>query len=244
MSNQNPEKTEDNNQFDINESSYKTSHTAVRKARRFALQGLYEWLMTDHRFEQMGEAQWKANAPHDIAARTRATNAMHTVHLGYYHTLMRDIPQQIDELEALIRPYLDRDISKIDMVEHAVLLIGAYELQHSLHIPYKVVLDEAMKLNTHFGATDAHKLINAVMDKLAAQLREVEVNADNNSGYKRSKQQQQQQQVVEQDAQSPQHATDTVATPTVDPSAERTEKPIDQAVSSRTRISLKSKKDK
>lgn len=189
MSTQNPAQTEDNNQFDINESSYKTSHAAVRKARRFALQGLYEWLMTDHRFEQTGKGEWKANPPHDIAARTRASNAMHTVHLGYYHTLMREIPEQIDELEALIAEHLDRQIDQIDMVEHAVLLIGAYELKHSLHIPYKVVLDEAMKLNTHFGATDAHKLINAVMDKLAAQLRAVEVEADNDTGYKQKKQQ-------------------------------------------------------
>lgn len=186
MSDNTPNTAEDT-QFDINESSYKTSHTAVRKARRFALQGLYEWLMTDHRFEQSGQSEWKENPPHDIAARTRATNAMHTVHLGYYHTLMRDIPQQIDALEALISPHLDRSIDKIDMVEHAVLLIGAYELQNSLHIPYKVVLDEAMKLNTHFGATDAHKLINAVMDKLAAELREVEVAADIGSGYKEQK---------------------------------------------------------
>lgn len=177
----------ENTQFDINESSYKTSHTAVRKARRFALQGLYEWLMTDHRFEQTGHGAWKSNPPHDIAARTRATNAMHTVHLGYYHDMMRDIPEQIEELEALISQHLDREIDKIDMVEHAVLLIGAYELKHSLHIPYKVVLDEAMKLNTHFGATDAHKLINAVMDKLAAELREVEVAADTGSGYKEKK---------------------------------------------------------
>lgn len=175
------------NQFDINESSYKTSHTAVRKARRFALQGLYEWLMTDHRFEQTGQGAWKENPPYDIAARTRASNAMHTVHLGYYHSMMRDIPQQIDELEALIAPHLDRAIDKIDMVEHAVLLIGAYELKHSVHIPYKVVLDEAMKLNTHFGATDAHKLINAVMDKLAAELRAVEVDADTGTGYKEKK---------------------------------------------------------
>ena len=189
MSTQNPAQTEDNNQFDINESSYKTGHAAVRKARRFALQGLYEWLMTDHRFEQTGKGEWKANPPHDIAARTRASNAMHTVHLGYYHTLMREIPEQIDELEALIAEHLDRQIDQIDMVEHAVLLIGAYELKHSLHIPYKVVLDEAMKLNTHFGATDAHKLINAVMDKLAAQLRAVEVEADNDTGYKQKKQQ-------------------------------------------------------
>ena len=177
MSNTNQAKDEET-QFDISESAYKTTHTAVRKARRFAMQGLYEWLMTDHRFEQSGLNGWKANAPHDIAARTRATNAMHTVHLGYYHEMMRHIPEQIEELDALIGQHLDRDMTLLDPVEHAILLIGAYELKYRLEIPYKVVLDEAMKLNTHFGATDAHKLINAVLDKLAPELRALEVAAD------------------------------------------------------------------
>ena len=164
--------------FDMSESSYKTSHTAIRKARRFAMQGLYEWLVTDRRFDIDGKLGWKANAPHDIAARTRATNAMHTVHIGYYHEMMRDIPEQIETLDALISQHLDRDINKLDTVEHAILLIGAYELQNRFEIPYKVILDEAMKLNNHFGATDAHKLINAVLDRMAVELRVIEIEAD------------------------------------------------------------------
>ncbi|HCH27571.1 MULTISPECIES: transcription antitermination factor NusB [Psychrobacter] len=164
--------------FDMSESTYKTTHTAVRKARRFAMQGLYEWLVTDRRFETTDKLGWKDNAPHDIAARTRATNAMHTVHIGYYHEMMRDIPEQIETLDALIEQHLDRKVEQLDTVEHAILLIGAYELQNRLEIPYKVVLDEAMKLNNHFGATDAHKLINAVLDKMAIDLRDLEVQAD------------------------------------------------------------------
>lgn len=172
--------------FDMSETTYKTSHTAVRKARRFAMQGLYEWLVTDRRFDKDGKLGWKDNAPHDIAARTRASNAMHTVHIGYYHEMMRDIPEQIDALDALISQHLDRDIDKLDTVEHAILLIGAYELQNRLEIPYKVVLDEAMKLNNHFGATDAHKLINAVLDKMAIELRALEVEADSKANLRTS----------------------------------------------------------
>lgn len=172
--------------FDMSETTYKTSHTAVRKARRFAMQGLYEWLVTDRRFDKDGKLGWKDNAPHDIAARTRASNAMHTVHIGYYHEMMRDIPEQIDALDALISQHLDRDIDKLDTVEHAILLIGAYELQNRLEIPYKVVLDEAMKLNNHFGATDAHKLINAVLDKMAIELRALEVDADSKANLRTS----------------------------------------------------------
>lgn len=160
------------------DTGYKTSHTAVRKARRFALQGLYEWLLTDYRFSKIDRHLMGGNEPHTIAARTRADNAMHTVHLGYYHELMRQIPEQADQLMLEISSYIDRSFDRLDTIEKAVLLIGAYELKHSLHIPYKVVLDEAMQLNTHFGATDAHKLINAVLDQYAKVVREAEVNAD------------------------------------------------------------------
>ena len=160
------------------DTGYKTSHTAVRKARRFALQGLYEWLLTDYRFSKIDRHLMGGNEPHTIAARTRADNAMHTVHLGYYHELMRQIPEQADQLMLDISSYIDRSFDRLDTIEKAVLLIGAYELKHSLHIPYKVVLDEAMQLNTHFGATDAHKLINAVLDQYAKVVREAEVNAD------------------------------------------------------------------
>lgn len=162
----------------VTQISYKTSYTAVRKARRFALQGLYEWLLTDYRFANQNQSEYLGNTPNDIATRTRATNAMHTVHLGYYHTLIKEIPEQITSLSILIGGVLtDRPLSRLDPIEFAVLLIGTYELQHSLHIPYKVVIDEAIGLNAHFGATDGYKLINAVLDRLAKTLRADEKSA-------------------------------------------------------------------
>ena len=206
--------------FDMSESSYKTSHTAIRKARRFAMQGLYEWLVTDRRFDVDGKLGWKANAPHDIAARTRATNAMHTVHIGYYHEMMRDIPEQIEALDALILQHLDRDIDKLDTVEHAILLIGTYELQNRLEIPYKVVLDEAMKLNNHFGATDAHKLINAVLDRMAVELRATEVESDTKANLRTS-----QKSAAKQAQAKPSDSTEATNESTIDDSPTASNKP-------------------
>ena len=213
--------------FDMSETTYKTSHTAVRKARRFAMQGLYEWLVTDRRFDIDGKLGWKANAPHDIAARTRATNAMHTVHIGYYHEMMRDIPEQIDALDVLISQHLDREIDKLDTVEHAILLIGAYELQNRLEIPYKVVLDEAMKLNNHFGATDAHKLINAVLDKMAVELRVLEVDADSKANLRTSQKAATQSKTKQSEAQSAnvEEATETPAESDIDSTVNGSNKP-------------------
>lgn len=152
-------------QSDDNAINYKTSLTAIRKARRFAVQGLYEWLLTN-------------NPSHDIEAHTRSENAMHTVHLGYYHELISKIIAQSEEIIAFIDSQLDRPWSRLDKVEQAVLLVGAYEMQHSLHVPYKVVIDEAIQLNTHFGSVEGYKVIHVVMDKLAKHYRKPEVEAD------------------------------------------------------------------
>ncbi|ELA09489.1 NusB antitermination factor [Moraxella macacae 0408225] len=144
---------------------YKTTLTAIRKARRFAVQGLYEWLLSK-------------NSAYAIEAHTREQNAMHTVHLGYYHELLSKIIEQNEQLIDFIDKNLDRPWIRLDKVEQAVLLIGLYELKYRLEIPYKVVIDEAIQLNTHFGSSDGYKLIHVVMDKLAKQLRDPEVQAD------------------------------------------------------------------
>ena len=96
--------------------NYKTSLTAIRKARRFVVQGLYEWLLT-------------GNPSHEIEAHTRSENAMHTVHLGYYHELLSKIIEQSDDLIAYIDSLLDRPWTRLDKVEQAVLLVGAYEMK-------------------------------------------------------------------------------------------------------------------
>lgn len=154
----------DNEQLNTQTTSYKTTLTAIRKARRFALQGLYEWHISK-------------NPIHEIEAHTRASNAMHTVHLGYYHELLHEIVQQVDELDTLIASKTDRTLDQLDGVERAALRIGTYELKNRLEIPFKVVIDEAIQLNAHFGSVDGHKYINAVLDNLAKELRTAEVTA-------------------------------------------------------------------
>ena len=142
---------------------YPTTFAAKRKARRFALQGLYEWQMTH-------------NPVHEIEARTRAENAMHKVDIGYYHQLLTQVIQHTVALDELIKPLIDRDLSALDGVELATLRLGAFELRDRLEVPYRVVIDEAIELAKHFGATDSHKYVNGVLDRLAQQLRAAEKN--------------------------------------------------------------------
>jgi N utilization substance protein B len=137
---------------------------ARRRAREFALQGLYEWLVGKgdagaidaHMHEQDGFAQ--ADGVH-------------------FDALLHGCIEQAVDLDAHLSRHVDRKTSELSPVEHAVLLIGAYELQHCLDIPYKVAINEAVELAKTFGGTDGHKYVNGVLDKLAADLRTAEVQA-------------------------------------------------------------------
>ena len=137
------------------------TYAAKRNARRFAVQGIYEWQMSH-------------NPVHEIEARTRVENAMHKVDLGYYHELLTQVVANHEALDALLIPVLDRELSALDGVELATLRLGAYELKEHLEIPYRVVLDEAIELAKHFGGADSHKYINGVLDRLATTLRAAE----------------------------------------------------------------------
>lgn len=140
------------------------AYAAKRKARRFAVQGIYEWQMTH-------------NPAHQIEARTRAENAMHKVDLNYYHELLTEVIADHKALDLLLADVLDRDLDLLDGVERATLRLGAYELRNHVEIPYRVVLDEAIELAKHFGGADSHKYINGVLDRLAQNLRQAEKQA-------------------------------------------------------------------
>lgn len=160
--------------IESSETHYKTSFTAIRKARRFALQGLYSWSLTDLPINE-------------IEAKTRSDNAMHTVHLGYYHELLTQITTQVEQIDALIESAIDRPIAMITKIELAVLRIGVFELKYRLEIPFKVVIDEAIQLNEHFGSDQGYRFINAVMDKLASTLRTLEVTELESQGARKPK---------------------------------------------------------
>jgi N utilization substance protein B len=137
---------------------------ARRRAREFALQGLYEWLV----------GRDDAGA---IDAHMREQDGFAQADRVHFDALLHGCIDQAAELDAQLARHVDRKTSELSPVEHAVLLIGAYELQQCLDIPYKVVINEGVELAKTFGGTDGHKYVNGVLDKLAAELRTAEVQA-------------------------------------------------------------------
>lgn len=136
--------------------------SARRRSREFALQGLYEWLLSrDVGAENAGA----------IDAHIRETPGFEKADAGHYDALLHGSIREVVALRAFIAPHLDRPIVELSPVEHAVLLIGAYELAHHIEIPYRVVINEAVEVAKSFGGTDGFKYVNGVLDKLGVELR-------------------------------------------------------------------------
>lgn len=138
------------------------SAASRRKARHFAVQALYQWHMAGANLTQ-------------IEAEFRADNDMSQVDVEYFHDILHGVPKIVEQLDAKIAPLLDRRVDEITPVELAILHLGAYEMLHRIDVPYKVVINESVELAKVFGATDGHKFINGVLDKLAQRERAVEI---------------------------------------------------------------------
>jgi N utilization substance protein B len=138
------------------------SSAARSKARRLAMQAVYQWQMT-------------AQDAADILAQFLADEDNRGVDAEYFETLVRSVVQGCAALDTLLAPTLARPLDEVDPVERAVLRVAAYELKHRPDVPYRVVLNEAVALAKKFGAEQGHTFVNAALDKLARELRAVEL---------------------------------------------------------------------
>ncbi len=135
-----------------------------RRSREFALQGLYEWLLSG------SEASV-------IEAHMREQDDFKKADAAHFDALLHGCVVEAADLDAVLARHVDRKTSELSPIEHGVLLIGTYELKHCVDIPYRVAINEAVELAKSFGGTDGHKYVNGVLDKAASELRPVEVQA-------------------------------------------------------------------
>lgn len=135
---------------------------ARQRARRRALQALYQW-------------QLNHDEPSAIIRQFTEEQNFDGVDEAYFQTLFREVIKNQDQIDELIAPALERVDASLDQMERAVLRLGINELLHHPEVPYRVVIDEAIELSHRFGSENAHTFINGVMDRLANQLRAVEI---------------------------------------------------------------------
>ena len=135
-----------------------------KHAREKALQALYQWQLSgedldwikDHYMEEQGVASGDPE---------------------YFLELLYKIPSNVIELDDTYRKYMQNFEDNLDPIECNILRIATYELIHHLEIPYKVIINEAVRLAKSYGADEGYKFVNGVLDPLAQKIREAETTA-------------------------------------------------------------------
>ncbi|MDB2365814.1 transcription antitermination factor NusB [Luminiphilus sp.] len=125
-----------------------------RKARHFGLQALYQWTLS-------------GAALADIEAEFRVDNDFRHTDGDYFTAILKGVTSDVDALEALFSPALDRSLDDLDPIERNLLRLGAFELRDRIDV-----------LAKKFGATESHRYINGVLDKVARDIRTIELAAE------------------------------------------------------------------
>ncbi|MCO4784314.1 transcription antitermination factor NusB [Marinomonas atlantica] len=147
----------------------KPSRSQMRSASRsFALQALYQWQMNQ-------------SSVNEIEAQFAVDHEMSTCDKTYFRELVYGVSSKAKALDELFEPFLDRSLSELDAIELATLRIGTYELSERLDVPYRVAINEGVELAKSFGASESHKYVNGILDKLAQRVRFEEIAARRNA---------------------------------------------------------------
>jgi N utilization substance protein B len=137
---------------------------ARTRARELLVQALYQKQIADHSLSELSRQF------HDQPAYQRVDQEFFDEHLAA-------ICEQQQALQAAMDQYIDRPLEQLDPVELGIMLIGVYELQSRIEIPFKVVINECVNLARRFGSVEGHKYINACLDVAARSLRKTEAHA-------------------------------------------------------------------
>ena len=125
---------------------------ARASARKLLVQALYQWQLSRQPAAEL-EAQYEVSPEFARADRT------------YFRTALAAICAGSDELDAELARHSDIEPARLDPVEHAILVLGLWELMTRPEVPYRVVINEGIELAKRFGATDGHRYVNAVLDR-------------------------------------------------------------------------------
>ena len=141
--------------------------TPKQLSRARVVQALYQWLVSNEDIKGIEEQFLSKKEPYPPYKISKA----------FFSNLFLNIPKNITLLDEIIKPSLDRGIDELGLTEHAVLYVGTYELKFQPEVPYKVVINEAVELTKLYGADGSYKLVNTVLDKIAREIRSIEINA-------------------------------------------------------------------
>lgn len=147
---------------ETNKVTDKSLAKARGKSRRYAMQAIYQWQMTGDNIS-------------DIKQQFFEDNNFALIDSEYFSDLVSGVASSISELDPLLEKNMPRSVESVDPIERSILRIATYEFIHRFDVPYRVVLNEAVNITKEYCAENSHAFVNAVLDKVAKEIRHIEV---------------------------------------------------------------------
>jgi len=118
--------------------------------------------------------QWSINRGDDLAADLRLFFKEMPEPRDYYgfaEELIHGAVQHLDEIDAIIRSFLQNwDFDRIARIDLAILRLAVYEMLKRRDIPPVVSINEAIDLSKEFSIPDAKRFINGILDQFKLSL--------------------------------------------------------------------------
>ena len=128
----------------------KVNFKEVKKLREILVQAVYQFLFTNQNISEIYEQFAKEHQNKKINLEI-LNSKLKSIELNSHK-----INQAIDKT--------DFDISKIDLIDKAILYVAFEEIIFG-ELDHPVVIDEAIRLSKKFSNPDSFKFLNAIIDK-------------------------------------------------------------------------------
>jgi N utilization substance protein B len=125
-----------------------------RKAREYALQGLYMYEMVNKPMEELISLDWlDRDIPQDVR--------------NFAVTLLRGSLENIDRIDSLIKKYSKNwKFERINVIDKSILRLSVYAMLFLADIPLVVTIDEGIELGKMYGGENSGQFINGILDAI------------------------------------------------------------------------------
>jgi N utilization substance protein B len=125
-----------------------------RKAREYALQGLYMFEISRIPVEDIAALRWvERDIPPDIRE--------------FAITLIQGTIECVDEIDSLIKKHSKHwNLERLGIVDKSILRLSIYAMLHLPEIPVNVTINEGIELGKIYGGENSGQFINGILDAI------------------------------------------------------------------------------
>jgi N utilization substance protein B len=142
------------------------------RARRLAVQALYQWQEGQHGPAEIIEQFLKVRT-----GETGEGGMRRDADQPLFRDVVEGTVSHKEELEQIVAGALAEDwtLERIDRLVRAILMAGAYELLHRKDVPARVAINEYVEIAHAFYDQGEPTFVNSVLDRVARQSRSTEL---------------------------------------------------------------------